>query len=259
MAGLPETFQTSLQILHWAWLIPLLPFMGFILLGLFSRFVGDRLTGVLATAVVACSWGLSLLCARAYFGEFPAGGAHPSFVVTNFPWLRFHTGLTAGAGVLIDSLSLLLLVVATTVSTLVHLYSLGYMAKDPGIRRYFTYLNLFTASMLALVVAPNILQTFVCWELVGVSSFLLIGFYYQNPAAVSASKKAFIVTRFADLGFLVGLLLLGWIGYGAMDQLPAESLQQLIASGLSQPQPLDFLVINHPKIKRLRLAQAAGD
>lgn len=101
-------------------------------------------------------------------------------------------------------------VVITTVSLMVHIYSLGYMDGEKGFGRYYAFLGLFSFSMLGLVVAPNIFQTYIFWELVGVSSYLLIGFYYTKPEAVSASKKAFIVTRFADLGFLLGILILSY-------------------------------------------------
>ena len=104
----------------------------------------------------------------------------------------------------------MMLVVITTVSFMVHIYSLGYMKGEKGFERFFAFLSLFSFSMLGLVLATNIFQMYIFWELVGVSSFLLIGFYYQKPSAVRASKKAFIVTRFADLGFLIGILILSF-------------------------------------------------
>ena len=104
----------------------------------------------------------------------------------------------------------MMLVVVTTVSFMVHIYSLGYMQGEKGFQRFFSFLSLFTFSMLGLVIATNLFQMYIFWELVGVSSYLLIGFYYQKPSAVAASKKAFIVTRFADFGFLSGILLLSY-------------------------------------------------
>src|SRR5574344_1669932 len=95
---------------------------------------------------------------------------------------------------------------------MVHLYSLGYMKGEKGFQRYYSFLSLFTGSMLGLVLATNIFQMYIFWELVGVSSYLLIGFYFTKPSAIAAAKKAFIVTRFADLGFLIGILM---ISYGA--------------------------------------------
>jgi NADH-quinone oxidoreductase subunit L len=114
-------------------------------------------------------------------------------------------------GILLDPISVMMLVVITTISFMVHLYSIGYMHGETGFARFFAFLSLFTFSMLGLVIATNIFQMYIFWELVGVSSFLLIGFYYQKPSAVAASKKAFIVTRFADLGFLIGILILSFV------------------------------------------------
>src|SRR5690606_4074489 len=110
--------------------------------------------------------------------------------------------------ILLDPISVMMLLVVTTISFMVHLYSIGYMHGEKGFQRFYAFLSLFTFSMLGLVIATNIFQMYIFWELVGVSSFLLIGFYYQKPSAVAASKKAFIVTRFADLGFLIGILIL---------------------------------------------------
>ena len=104
----------------------------------------------------------------------------------------------------------MMIVVVTFVSLMVHIYSLGYMKGEERYATYYSFLSLFTFSMLGLVLSTNIFQTYIFWELVGVSSFLLIGFYYNKPSAVAAAKKAFIVTRFADLGFLIGILILSY-------------------------------------------------
>src|SRR5512137_1229134 len=113
-------------------------------------------------------------------------------------------------GVLLDPIAVMMLVVITTVSLMVHIYSLGYMKGEKGFERFYAFLSLFSFSMLGLVLATNIFQMYIFWELVGVSSYLLIGFYYERPSAVAASKKAFIVTRFADMGFLIGILILSY-------------------------------------------------
>jgi NADH-quinone oxidoreductase subunit L len=113
-------------------------------------------------------------------------------------------------GIILDPISVMMLVVVTFVSLMVHIFSLGYMKREERFGTYYSFLSLFTFSMLGLVVASNIFQIYIFWELVGVSSYLLIGFYYDRPSAVAASKKAFIVTRFADLGFLIGILILGF-------------------------------------------------
>ena len=119
-------------------------------------------------------------------------------------------------GVMIDQISVMMLIVVSTISFMVHLYSRGYMKGDPGYTKFFAFLSLFTFSMMGLVLAVNLFQIYIFWELVGVSSFLLIGYYYTKPSAVAAAKKAFIVTRFADLGFLIGILILGYYG-GSFD------------------------------------------
>lgn len=112
----------------------------------------------------------------------------------DFEWLRFTEALHIDLGILLDPISVMMLVVITTVSLMVHIYSMGYMKGERGFQRYYAFLSLFTFSMLGLVVAPNIFQMYIFWELVGVSSYLLIGFYYTKPEAIAASKKAFIVT-----------------------------------------------------------------
>ncbi len=128
----------------------------------------------------------------------------------NCTWLPFTPTLSIDLGILLDPISVMMLIVISTVSFMVHLYSFGYMKGERGFQRYYAFLSLFTMSMLGLVVATNIFQMYLFWELVGVSSYLLIGFYYTKPAAIAASKKAFIVTRFADLGFLIGILVYGY-------------------------------------------------
>jgi NADH-quinone oxidoreductase subunit L len=131
-------------------------------------------------------------------------------------WLTFTGSLHIDLGVYLDPISVMMLVVITTVSLMVHVYSLGYMKGEKGFQRYYAFLSLFSFAMLGLVVATNIFQMYIFWELVGVSSFLLISFYYVKPSAVAASKKAFIVTRFADFFFLVGILLLSYFS-GSFD------------------------------------------
>ena len=142
--------------------------------------------------------------------------------------MAFTDDLVIRLGFYLDSISAMMLIVITTVSFMVHLYSLGYMHGERGFQRYYAFLSLFSFSMLGLVVATNIFQMYIFWELVGVSSYLLIGFYYTKHAAVSASKKAFIVTRFADLGFLIGILVLSFYSktfdFAALTTNPMEAL-----------------------------------
>src|SRR5437867_12669547 len=119
-------------------------------------------------------------------------------------------------GIILDPISVMMIVVVSFVSLMVHIYSLGYMKGEERFGTYYSFLSLFTFSMLGLVLASNIFQIYIFWELVGISSYLLIGFYYDRPSAVAASKKAFVVTRFADLGFLTGILILAFHG-GTLD------------------------------------------
>jgi NADH-quinone oxidoreductase subunit L len=231
-----------------SWLIPLLPFVGFVIVGLFLRPLSKKASGIVATLMVFASAVLAYMLAWEYFHMYPPGADHPAIVAWSFEWLQYQANLTVNVGVLVDPISVLLLVVVTTVSSLVHLYSIGYMHGDPGYGRYFAFLNLFTFSMLGLVVAPNIVQTYVFWELVGVSSFLLIGFYFYKPSAVAASKKAFIVTRFADLGFLIGVLILGYYGYTNFAEMGPVVAPQVVGNLVHNVQPFDYLYLTNPAV-----------
>jgi NADH-quinone oxidoreductase subunit L len=191
--------------------IPLLPFFMFILLGLAGHKLKPKLSGLLGTCGLAVITALSYITAFKYFfSSEKVEGAYQKITAFNTVWLQLTDKLHIDLGVLLDPISVMMLVVITTVSFMVHIYSLGYMKGEKGFERFFAFLSLFSFSMLGLVLATNIFQMYIFWELVGVSSFLLIGFYYQKPSAVRASKKAFIVTRFADLGFLIGILILSF-------------------------------------------------
>lgn len=192
-------------------LIPLIPLAFFLLIGLTGHKMKPLVAGLIGTTGLGISALLAYITAFNYFvGGHVSGNGFTPVVPINIDWLHLTEKLTINLGVLIDPISVMMLVVVTTVSLMVHIYSLGYMKGDPGFYRFFAFLSLFTFSMLGLVVATNIFQMYIFWELVGVSSFLLIGFYYEKPSAVAASKKAFIVTRFADLGFLIGILILSF-------------------------------------------------
>ena len=191
-------------------LILLLPFLSFLFLGLAGKWLSHRASGMIGTAVLAVITILSYCTAYEYFtADRCADGAYATLVPYNMTWLPLGN-LNFDLGILLDPISVMMLIVITTVSFMVHIYSFGYMKGERGFQRYYAFLSLFTMSMLGLVVATNIFQMYLFWELVGVSSYLLIGFYYTLPAAVAASKKAFIVTRFADLGFLIGILIFGY-------------------------------------------------
>ena len=192
-------------------LILALPFLSFILLGLLGTKLKPGVAGAVGTTVTAAVALLSWWTAFSYFGAGRDGsGVFPTLIPWNTVWLPFGGGLHIDLGIMLDPISVMMLIVISTVSLMVHIYSFGYMKGERGFQRYYSFLSLFTMSMLGLVVATNIFQMYIFWELVGVSSYLLIGFYYTKKEAVAASKKAFIVTRFADLGFLIGILIYGF-------------------------------------------------
>lgn len=198
-------------------LILLFPLAGFIILSLAGKRFAPRGAGILATVLLACTTVLSWIVAHGYFFGFgKQGGVYRACRLMDFEWLPFTDTLSINIGMTLTPIIAMMLIVISTVSLLVHLYSTGYMKGEERLGSYFAYLQLFTFSMLGLVMAFNIFQVYFFWELVGVSSFLLIGFYFKLPAAIAAAKKAFIVTRFADLGFLIGILMLG-AGAGSFD------------------------------------------
>lgn len=191
--------------------IPLIPLFVFLVTGIFGGKMKPVVSGMLGVSGLLTSFILSLFAAWQYF--FNTGkteGVFQKIIAHNTVWLNFTDKLHIDLGVLLDPISVMMLVVITTVSLMVHIYSLGYMKGDAGFSRFYAFLSLFSFSMFGLVIATNIFQMYIFWELVGVSSYLLIGYYYDKPSAVSAAKKAFIVTRFADLGFLIGILLLSY-------------------------------------------------
>ena len=191
-------------------LIVLLPLLTFLVLGLLGLKLKACASGLVGTLSMAVTPALAYGTAWQYFTTAKVDGIYQKWVPFNIEWLRFTDNLHIDLGVLLDPISVMTLVVITTVPLMVHVYSLGYMKGERGFERYYAFLSLFSCSMLGLVVATNIFQMYIFWELVGVSSYLLIGFYYTKPEAIAASKKAFIVTRFADLGFLIGILLLSF-------------------------------------------------
>ncbi len=198
-------------------LIPILPLLGFVLLGLFGKNSFKRSAGIIATGIMAVSAALALFTAYKYFfANGKTDGLYPSITALKFTWLSFSENVSIDMGIVLDPISVMMLVVVSFVSLMVHIFSLGYMKGEERFSTYYSFLMLFTFSMLGLVVATNIFQIYMFWELVGVSSYLLIGFYYNKPSAVAASKKAFIVTRFADLGFLIGILILA-LNAGTLD------------------------------------------
>ena len=192
----------------------IIPVFMFLFLGIVGVKLSKKTAGILGTVAMGVTTIIAYAAALTYFFGTDQGqvidGVRQQLTVLDLTWLEFTKNLVIKIGVLLDPISAMMLIVISTVSFMVHLYSLGYMDGERGFQRYYAFLSLFTFSMLGLVLATNIFQMYIFWELVGVSSYLLIGFYYPLPAAVSASKKAFIVTRFADLGFLIGILILSF-------------------------------------------------
>ncbi len=222
-------------------LILLLPFFSFLILGIGGKWMSHRTAGIIGTIALGVVALLSYITAAQYFGAPRlANGTYQTLMPYNFRWLPFTENLSIDMGILLDPISVVMLIVISTVSLMVHIYSFGYMKGEVGFQRYYAFLSLFSMSMLGLVVATNIFQMYLFWELVGVSSYLLIGFYYTKPAAIAASKKAFIVTRFADLGFLIGILVYGYY-VGTYTFTPDE--MNLVKGGAMLPLALGLMFI----------------
>jgi NADH-quinone oxidoreductase subunit L len=191
-------------------LIPIIPLVVFLLLGIFNQKIKPAVSGYIGVFGLLVSTILSLNAAYQYFYVLgKVNGVYES-VVHKTTWMNFSDTLAIDMGVLIDPISVMMLIVVSVVSLMVHIYSRGYMKGDPGYTKFFAFLGLFTFSMFGLVLATNLFQIYIFWELVGVSSYLLIGYYYTKKSAVAAAKKAFIITRFADLGFLIGILVISY-------------------------------------------------
>ena len=205
-------------------LIPLLPLAGFAVTGLFGRAMGRESHRIAIWAVVA-SWIVAMVVA---FGALAhVGIAAAGIDVKLWDWIP-ATGFHADFGFFVDPLTACLLIVVTTIGMLVHIYSIGYMAHDAGKWRFFAYLNLFMFSMLVLVLADNFLLVFAGWELVGLCSYLLIGFWYPRRSAAEAAKKAFLVNRVGDMGFALGIMAI-WTQLGTLN------MQQVFAAFGSVP------------------------
>ena len=184
------------------WLIPALP-----LLAAGITALAKRPQRKVAATLAIGSMGLAFVLSCVAFSQTLAGGSSPevSRRVYNLNWLQFGDAWLQ-LGWVLDPLTAVMLLMVTFVGALIFIYSVGYMAHDENYTRFFCFLSLFAAAMLGLVIANSLLLLFVCWELVGLSSYLLIGFWYHKPSAAAAAKKAFIVTRIGDLGFFLGIL-----------------------------------------------------
>ena len=216
------------------WLLIALPLAGFVVLLFAGRRIGEPVAGYIGSATAGTSFVLALISAF----EFIAGGEHGR-TVELFSWIP---SLGLDATLLWDPLSAMMTLVVTGVGTLIHIYSIGYMHGDPRFGRFFTYLNLFITSMLILVLGANFGVLFVGWELVGLSSYLLISFWFEKPSAAAAGKKAFVVNRIGDFGFLIALMLI-FATFGTLDYAQVfESAHNGLAVGTATAITLLLLV-----------------
>ena len=212
-------------MLDYVWLVLAFPALGVLINGFFSRCLGRKLVGYLACIVVGLSFVVSLLTFWALI-QLPAESR--LFEKALFTWLAAGDFIVE-ATLRVDPLSTLMILVVSGVGFVIHVYSIGYMHGDPRYGRYFTYLNLFLLSMLLLILASNFLLLYVGWELVGLCSYLLIGFWFERQAAANAGKKAFITTRIGDFGFALGVMLIfvtfGTLNYGEVFEAAPATLQ----------------------------------
>jgi len=210
------------------WLVPLLPLLGFLFNGLLARSFSEKTIGWIGTASVGASFIVSL----AIFAEL-VGMSSQSRLVQKvvYTWM-FSGDLQVPIGFLVDPLSVVMMLVVSGVGCIIHAYSIGYMHGEVGFRRYFAYLNLFVFNMLILVSANNFLLMFVGWEGVGLCSYLLIGYYYEKKSASDAGKKAFVVNRIGDFGFLLGLFLI-FLTFGTLNYVDvfAAAPEKLVQGG----------------------------
>ncbi len=204
-----------------AWLIFLLPLFSFVIISLFVRPFLNHKPKLGGYITIASILGSFILSVWALMSVLAAPGHE--LPIPDISWVVIEGGVTIHLGLIMDSLTAVMLIVVTVVSLMVQIYSQGYMNGDPGYHRYFAFMSLFTASMLGVVLADNLLFLYVFWELVGLCSYLLIGFWFHRPAAANAAKKAFIITRLGDFGFLAAILAL-FFNTGTFDIAELHSL-----------------------------------
>src|SRR4051794_17354682 len=223
-------------ILDYIWLIPALPLLAFIVNGLFGRMLG-RAAGPIAVGLVGLTFLLSVLVLVAVLN--PDSQHSIPFQYTLYTWIP-SGDFRVDIAFLVDPLTSVMLLVVTSVGTLVHIYSLGYMEDDPDFPRFFVYLPLFIFSMLMLVLANNFLLLYVGWEAVGLCSYLLIGFWFYKKSANDAAKKAFIVNRIGDFGFGLGIMLL-FVNFSTLS--PDLRYTDIFHAAQTQPMILGNLTI----------------
>lgn len=214
-------------MIEYVWLVPFFPLLGVIINGILGIRFPKKLIGLIGSAAILLSF---LVSCRILWEVLQLPPDARVFEVSVYRWIPCGD-LKVNIGFLVDALSLVMMLTVSGVSFIIHVYSIGYMHDDPGFRRYFTYLNLFVFFMLTLVSASSFLVMFVGWEGVGLCSYLLIGFWYQNKAPADAGKKAFIVNRIGDYGFLLAMMLI-FVVFGSLDFLPVfEKTPHLFSGG----------------------------
>ncbi|HVJ50024.1 NADH-quinone oxidoreductase subunit L [Desulfitobacterium sp.] len=226
-------FKEMHNLFQWAWLIPFLPFLSFLIIAFITK-RSKGLSSTISILAILTSLGLSIGIGIGVISSGTELVEQPFLSTVN--WLTIG-GLKIDFGTLVDPMSAMMLFVVTLVASMVQIYSLGYMHGDKGFSRYFCYQSLFAASMLGLVLATNLLELYVFWELVGLCSYLLIGFWYFKVSAREAAKKAFITTRVGDVGLLIGILFL-YKQFGTLDFYGPGSLSVQMATNFQ-----DFALI----------------
>ena len=221
--GSGELCPAGDRVLDLIWLIPALPLLGFLILVVFGRRLGDPRAGYVASAMLAGSFVVTVV---AFFDLLGTDAEERTHVVTLFEWLPVGS-LQVDAAFLADPLSIAMCLFVTGVGTLIHVYAVGYMHGDPKFSKFFCYLNLFAFSMLVLVLGENLLVTFLGWEGVGTCSYLLISFWHTRPSAATAGKKAFITNRVGDWGFMVATFL----AFGAVGSLSFATINGAAIQG----------------------------
>ena len=224
-------FKEMHDLFQWAWLIPALPFLSFLLIAFVTK-RSKRLSSTISILAILTSLGLAITIGLSVIQLGAEIVEHPAIVSVN--WLNI-VGLKIDFGTIIDPLSGMMLFVVTLVASMVQIYSLGYMHGDEGWSRYYAYQSLFASAMLGMVLATNLLQLFIFWELVGLCSYLLIGFWFFKVSAREAAKKAFMTTRVGDFGLLLGMLFLytkfGTLDFVALSAALNTSFQDVIVIG----------------------------
>ena len=239
LSQFPLTHRTMLE--QSLYLIPLFPFLGFLLNGLFGRRMSKQAAGAVAVLAAAASFVWALLCVLS-LDKVPGVGNESDHHTRNIlhsiygHWLSVE-GFSCSFGLYLDQLSSVMILVVTGIGTLIHLYSMGYMAHDAGLQRFFAYLNLFLFAMILLVLGDNLILMFVGWEGVGLCSYLLIGFWFEDGKNAAAGMKAFVVNRIGDLGFILGIFTLiaifGTVDYVAQPEHPLTPRSLPLTSALS--------------------------